>query len=184
MLESVLTRVLRTVLGATPTWTVATQNQVNVAAARTTHFDIFNDAGSGKVLRVIGVYIIPTLVAVVGIGLTWEIIRTSTVGTGGAALTPVPFDSANIALPAEITARSKPAGGATTSITWFYPNASSEETDPYASLASWLNHIASADSHFSEAQPLVLHEGEGLKVDQTTNSNIGSTNIVIVFTIS
>lgn len=159
-----------------PAWVVSTGNQVNVAAARTTHFDLFNAVGSGKILRVLGVYIIPTLVAVVGVGLTWEVIRTSAVGTGGVARAPVPFDSANLALPAQITARGKPTGGATTAITWLNVNASSEETVPYASLASQLNHVP-AD------QELVLREGEGLKVDQTTNSAIGSTNVVTVFTV-
>jgi len=30
---------------------------------------------------------------------------------------------------------------------------------------------------------LVLHGGEGLKVDQTTSSAVGSTNVVVVFTV-
>jgi hypothetical protein len=169
--------------GKKPTWIVQTGNQVNVAAARTTHFDIFNASGSGKVLRVLGIYIIPTLVAVTGVGLTWDVIRTSAVGTGGVALTPKPFDSANAALPAGITARGKPTGGATTSITWFSPNTSSEETVPYASLASVLNHIPVSGGEANEAQRLVLHEDEGLKIDQTTSSNVGSTNCVVVFTV-
>ncbi len=114
-------------------WIVETTNQVNVAAARTTHADLFNAVGSGKLIRVLGVYIVPTLTAVTGIGLTWEIIRTSDVGTGGTGITPVPYDSASAALPAQITARKKPAGGATTSVVWLQTNTSSEETIPYVS---------------------------------------------------
>lgn len=167
--------------GTQETWVVQTGNSANVAAARTTHFDLFNASGSGKKLRVRGVFIIPTLAAVTGVGLTWELIRSSAVGTGGSTLTPQPRNSANTALPAQVTARSKPTGGATTSITWQAVNASSEETTPYAGMASQLNHVASWD--IPDIQPIVLNEGEGLKVDQTTNSSVGSTNIVIVFTV-
>jgi hypothetical protein len=168
------------IYGTQPTWTVASQNSTNVAAARTTHADLFNAAGSGVVLRVCGIYIIPTLTAVAGIGLTWEIIRTSAVGTGGAARTPASYDTGNASLPAQITCRSKPTGGATTAATLLYPNTSSEETNPYAGLASQNNHVARP---CIEAQWLVLREGEGLKVDQTFSSSIGSTNVVFVFTV-
>lgn len=166
--------------GSKPTWTVASQNSANVAAARTTHFDLFNASGSGVVLRVLGVYIIPTLAAVTGVGLTWEIIRTSAVGTGGTTRTPVKFDTGNASLPAGVTARSKPTGGATSGDTLYYPNGSSEETSPYAGMASILNHLPQVGP---DAQALVLREGEGLKVDQTTNSSVGSTNVVVVFTV-
>lgn len=167
--------------GTEETWVVQTGNSANVAAARTTHLDLFNDSGSGKKLRIKGIFLHPTLTAVTGVGLTWELIRTSAVGTGGSTLTPQPFDSSNTALPAQVTARSKPTGGATTSITWYGINSSSEETLPYGSLASILNHVKCWDR--LDTQDIVLNEGQGLKVDQTTNSAVGSTNIVIVFTV-
>lgn len=167
--------------GTQETWVVSTGNQVNVAAARTSHFDIFNASGSGKKLRIKGVFIQPTLVAVTGVGLTWELIRSSSAGTGGSTLTPRPFDSNNAALPAQVTARGKPTGGAATSITWYVVNSSSEETTPYAGLASILNHVKCWDR--IDTQDLVLNEGEGLKIDQTTSSAVGSTNIVVIFTV-
>lgn len=166
--------------GSKPTWTVASQNSANVAAARTTHFDLFNASGSGVILRVLGVYIIPTLAAVTGVGLTWEVLRTTSVGTAGTGRTPVKHDTANSALPGGVTARSKPTGGAASGDTLYYVNASSEETSPYAGLASILNHLPQVGP---DAQALVLREGEGLKVDQTTNSSVGSTNVVVVFTV-
>ncbi len=118
------------ILGSLPTWVAATGNLANVAAARTTHVDLFNASGSGVVLKVMGVFVIPTLTAVVGIGLTWELIRTSAVGTGGTTVTPSDYDTATAALPAQVTCRSKPTGGATgTTVTQFI-NTSSEETVP------------------------------------------------------
>lgn len=55
-----------------------------------------------------------------------------------------------------------------------YLNTSSEETIPYGSETSILNHLP---------YPITLRNGEGLKVDQTTSSNAGFTNIVAIFTI-
>jgi len=165
--------------GSIPTWVVQTANSANVAAARTTFIDIFNASGSGQIIEIKGIYIIPTLAAVTGVGMTWEIIKTSAVGSGGSALTPRPFDSTNTALNANLTSRVKPSGGATTNFILLSPNSSSEETIPYGSLASNLNHVPS----FAYGQGIYLREGEGLKVDQTTNSNVGSTNIIIVFVV-
>jgi len=167
------------IYGTADTFIAATGNSANVAAARTTHFDLFNASGSGKILEVVGLLIIPTLTAVTGIGMTWELIKTSAVGTGGTAVTPRAMDSANAALPAGITARSKPTGGATTNFVLSYPNTSSEETSPYAGMASILNHLAMTT--MLDVQPLTLREGEGIKLDQTTNSAVGSTNIQVVF---
>lgn len=58
------------IYGTAETFIVATGNSANVAAARTTHFDLFNASGSGKIIEVVGLYIIPTLTAVAGVGLT------------------------------------------------------------------------------------------------------------------
>jgi len=167
------------IYGTIPTWVVQTANSANVAAARTTIFDIFNATGSGQIIEIKCIYIIPTLVAVTGVGLTWEIINTNTVGTGGSTLTPRSYDSTNTAVNANVTARSKPTGGAATDFLLLSPNSSSEETSPYAALASQLNHV----QWFDGSQGIYLRENQGLKIDQTTNSSVGSTNIVVIFTI-
>jgi hypothetical protein len=161
------------------TWIVSTGNTIHVAAARTTLFDLFNASGSGVVLRVRAIHIIPALAAVTGVGQTYEIIRTSAVGTGGSTRTPEAYDDSSAALPAQVTARTKPTGGATTSATLIYVNGSSEETNPYAAMASQLNHIAGAKQ--DGVEPLVLREGQGLKIDQTTSSSVGNVNVVVVF---
>lgn len=160
------------------TWIVSTGNTAHVAAARTTLLDLFNATGSGVILRVYGVYIIPALAAVTGVGLTYEIIRTSAVGTGGSTATPAAFDASDTSLPAGVTARTKPTGGATTSATLITVNGSSEETLPYANMASILNHVPQGP----RLRPLVLRENQGLKIDQTTSSSVGNVNVVVVFT--
>lgn len=171
------------IYGSKDTYIVSTGNTAHVAAARTTLFDIFNATGSGKVVCVRGIYIQPALVAVTGVGQTYEVIRTSAVGTGGTTLTPQPTDSNNIAIPAQVTARTKPTGGATTAITWLYINGSSEETSPYAAMASILNHIKLSDQLGPAQNCLMLNENQGLKIDQTTNSAVGNVNVVVVFTL-
>lgn len=163
-----------------PTWLLSSQNSANVAAARTTHLDLFNASTTGVRLMVRGIYVIPALAAVTGVGLTWEVLRTTAVGTGGSARTPQSFDPSNAALHAGITARSKPTGGADGSTAFMFINGSSEETLPYASLASLLSHLPQGGPWL---QPLVVPPGSGLKVDQTTSSNAGETNVVILFTV-
>lgn len=167
--------------GDLDTWIASTGNTAHVAAARTTLFDLFNASGSGVLLKVRGLYIIPALVAVTGVGQTYESIRTSAVGTGGTTITPVRCDTNDAALPGQVTARTKPTGGATTDTTLLFHNGTSEETIPYASLASILNHVPLAGTPY--AKPIVLREGQGLKVDQTTNSSVGNVNVVAVFTV-
>lgn len=168
-------------IGTLPTWVASTGLSANVAAARTTHVDLFNATGSGVVLVVHGIFIVPSLAAVTGVGLTWEIIRTTDVGTGGTTITPRPMDTTNTALPAQVTCRSKPTGGKTTNHILLYANSSSEETTPYAGQASTLNHLGIIGDQW--LQEVVLREGEGLKIDQTTSSSVGSSNIVLVLTV-
>jgi len=167
--------------GSADAFIVETTNTANVAASRTTRFDLFNASGSGVVLELSGIYIIPTLTAVTGVGLTWELIKTSAVGTGGTTLTPRALDSDNASLPSQVTARTSPTGGATTNHLWLSINTSSEETLPYGSLSSNINHIAFALS--PDIQNITLREGQGIKIDQTTSSSVGSTNIRAVFSV-
>ncbi len=171
------------IYGSKDTYIAYTGNTAHVAAARTTLIDLFNASGSGKVVCIRGIYIIPALVAVTGVGQTYELIRTSAVGTGGTTLTPNPMDSTNAAIPAQVTARTKPTGGATTSITWALVNGSSEETSPYAAMASQLNHIPLSNQLGPGQNCLMLNEGQGIKIDQTTNSAVGNVNIMLVFTL-
>lgn len=162
------------------TYVVSTGLQVNVAAARTLHFDIFNAVGSGIVPVIMGIYILPSLVAVTGVGLTWEIGRSTAVGTGGVALTVQQFNSTDTAVPAQVTGRGKPTGGVTGQTALLFPNTSSEETSGYATQATQINHVPTL---LGKISGITLNEGEGLYVAQTTNSSIGSTNIVCVYTV-
>lgn len=152
----------------------STGNQANVAAARTTHFDFWNGS-STRTMRITGLYLLPSLGVVTGVGLTWEVIRTSDIGTGGSGLTVGALDpAADTSGISPVSARSKPTGGATGTTVLLYLNTSSEETVPYESMANQLNHVPSGTS-------IAIPPGTGLKIDQTTNSAVGTTNIECIF---
>jgi hypothetical protein len=169
--------------GSEMVYVYSTGNSANVAAARTTHVDLFNATGSGVVVEVWAIYIIPTLTAVTGVGLTWEIAWSSTVGSGGTTKAATLMDQANTAVGANVTCRSKPTGGSTIGSVITYPNTSSEETSGYATQASMINHLDWLGGGGGPMQPLTIRENQGMKVDQTTSSNVGSTNIILVTTI-
>lgn len=153
---------------------ISTGNQANVGAARTTHVDLWN-GNSNRPVHLSGIYVIPTLAAVTGVGLTWEAIRTSTIGTGGSALSVNAANpAADMAQISPVSARSKPTGGAAGSTVLLYINTTSEETAPYASEASAINHIPAGTI-------IEIPAGTGIKIDQTANSDVGSTNIRLVF---
>jgi hypothetical protein len=171
------------VYGSKDTYIAYTGNTAHVAAARTALLDIFNATGSGKIVEVVGIFIIPAQTAVAGIGQTYELVRTTAVGTGGTTLTPAGFDANNIAIPAQVTVRTKPTGGATAGTTLALVNGSSEETSPYAAMASQLNHVPMANVHGPNQNGIVIRENTGLRIDQTTNSSIGNVNVMVCFTL-
>ncbi|MBI2476298.1 MAG: hypothetical protein HYV67_03580 [Candidatus Taylorbacteria bacterium] len=88
----------------------------SVGGASKKMIDIFNASGSGKILKItrISLYARQTA-AVVGNTTPFEVYRTSAVGTGGTTITADKYDSSDAAVPAQITARDGPTGGATLS---------------------------------------------------------------------
>lgn len=147
-----------------------------VAAARTTHFDLFNAAGSGKLVVVHSLTpILATDSVVTGLGSHWELNRTTSVGTGGTAKTPVKLNTSAANLPAEITARQKPTGGAVVGALLTGRSYVVDETnfnDPPNMLPSVYG-----------GYPLVLREGEGIGMDQVTSLAVGSIGFELYFSL-
>jgi hypothetical protein len=143
--------------------------------------DLFNATGSGKVLEVRGLWAIPkTDVAVTGVvGVEVGLYRTSAVGTGGTAATYngggtsavhviTPWDTVNDALPAQVTARALPTGGATIAALYWAAYRFTEETN----VASyWGDNLVPGDSW---SQRLTLREGQGLLIKQGSVAGVGS----------
>jgi hypothetical protein len=153
------------------TFTAGAQNQLLV--------DIFNASGSGKIVKIRKLFVNHNQAVVVGVPLLYDVIKTTSVGTGGTVITGRAVDSANDAIPAQITCRFSASGGAATNFTMFGFAVDTEETRPGTSIAAMINWMPEGE----DVQEMVLREGEGMKVVQITNSTVGVMSCLLVVTI-
>jgi hypothetical protein len=158
------------------------------------HVDLFNATGSGKVMDIRGIWLIPKLDAAVtgALAVRMDVYRTSAVGTGGTAAPRdsatidvaggnfTKFDELNEAIPAQITARAAPTGGATIS-RWLFPSnvAPEESNTSMGYLTQWQNLIP----QFLYGQKLVVRENTGILLKQGPVASVGSVSILIAFTL-
>jgi len=154
--------------------------------------DVFNAAGSGKILELRGLWAIPKSdVAVTGVvAVEVGLYRTSAVGTGGTAHTYnggsastahviTPWDTSNAALPAQVTARSLPAGGATISALYWAQYVFTEETNAATYVSAFTNLLPVGTMN----QRLTFNEGQGLLIRQGTVAGVGSLAFLGLFTL-
>lgn len=173
--------------GSAPIYLLFQQPRV-LGTSASDQWDLFNATGSGKVIRIRALY--PSLIQTAATAFTasfqFELRRTSAVGTGGTAhtfeATTTPAAGAvNVAristvdptLPAQITARSLPTGGATNAAHLFNITLHAEETQPSShqlQLVNWLPELPGDP-------PFELQEGQGIKLRQT--SVVASTGLSI-----
>lgn len=165
-------------VGSVPTYWFNTGALTHVAAASTLMVDLFN-ADASIIVRIRSI-VHTTLVegAVTGVGLRWQLLRTTAVGTGGSSITGWLADTSDTALDADITCRSKATGGATASTSLMWWNRSVEET------------VAPANGSLNEVLPdllltngIVLRQNQGLRINQESNSSVGSSAFLIGFTV-
>jgi hypothetical protein len=156
--------------------------------------DLFNATGSGKVIDLRGIWLIPKLDAAVtgALAVRVDLYRTSAVGTGGTAASTdsatvdvgggnfTKFDESNAAIPAQITARVAPTGGATIS-RWLFPNnvAPEESNTSMGYLTQWQNLIPA----FLYGQKIVVRENTGILLKQGGVASVGSVSVLIAFTL-
>lgn len=173
--------------GSGPTYQLVQMPRVTTAAA-TDFFDLFNATGSGKIIRLRGLYPIIELTAASAIIPTFrfDLFRTSAIGTGGTAHTfegaaaPTTgliqiarFSTADAGtLSASITCRALPTGGATAA-TFLMPfQLQSEETNASTTLVQGINVFPQLP--FDQAYE--LQENQGFKVRQITATASTGTN--------
>lgn len=164
-------------------------SQVHVAVANTVHWDLFNGDAS-LLVRITSIIQIPNVTtAVTGVVFDWELMRTTSVGTGGSALTAWLPDLNQTALDADITCRSKPTGGAAASTVLKSYSINSEETTVATQLFSTLSAAGLTNLVPAELSPpnswngILLRPGQGLRCVQVTNSAAGNTGWLIGFTV-
>jgi hypothetical protein len=170
------------ILGSQPSFII--QSGFQTSAQNKIYFDLFNATGSGKIVRVPMIYLFKNMAAQTGVAMEFTLARTTSVGTGGTALTPVKMDSVDPNLSASITARHAAAGGAasgSTLITKFYH---SEETNVAAQVQEAFPFWPMPVPMGNFMQDIILNENEGLKLTQITNSTAGVWNCVVMFTVT
>jgi hypothetical protein len=165
-------------------------------AAATDFFDLFNATGSGKIIRIRGLYPTIEITAASAIIPTFrfDVFRTSAVGTGGTAHT---FEGASApatgalqiarfstndapTLSASITSRSLPTGGATAACYLYSIQLQSEETNASTTLVQGINMM----TEMPLGQPWELQENQGIKVRQITATASTGTNLGWIMTFA
>jgi hypothetical protein len=126
-----------------------------------------------------GLYVISNSAAVVGVPINWSLRRTSAVGTGGTTPTIVRADTADAAVPAQVTGRANPTGGATDADTLFDFWTTSEETIAANAIAGTINWVPTAYG----LTPPTAREGQGIKLLHVTSSTTGSWMVTAAFTL-
>lgn len=157
-------------------------------AAGKNYFDLHTTTSRIRLRKLFAV--VATDVAVTGVvGVRLDIMRTSTVGTGGTAAVTTnsasktaaaiwSFDGTT-ALASGVTARLAPTGGATDE-QWLFPAyAFTEETGLPAQVVQFYNLLP----ELSTEQAIELAPGKGLKVTQGTVASVGSIGFFVVFTV-
>lgn len=167
------------ILGSLPAYVLYQAPRATTTTV-TDYFDIFNGAGSGKLVRIRGLWSIVDVAVAVALtrSIVFDVFRTNSVGTGGTAIpyksaskpaagagTIWPLDTGNANLPAQITSRALPTGGAAAAEFLFDVPILAEETQPAGMLGQGINLIP----ELPHDQPLELQEGQGFKVRQNTN---------------
>lgn len=179
------------IVGSRPVYFFRIAEQVHVAAASTVHWDLFN-ADATLNVRVLSIKQLPGIItAVTGAATNWTLQRTTSVGTGGSAVTAwLPdTDTPQTALDADITCRSKPTGGAAPSTQLLGYTVHSEETNAATQMFHMMMLGGVADLVPSPLRPphseqgILLGQNQGLSCTQTTNSNQGNTGWLIAFTV-
>lgn len=163
--------------------------KAQAGAANKDHFDIFNASGSGKILEMRGLYVAPSIIAAVTglVSPDFDFLRTSAVGSGGTALVmgnaSAPslhkFDTTDPDLPAQVTVRAAPTGGATIDDFCFASYITQEETQAGSQLAQWQNLFPMS----TMARRYTAREGQGFKLRQITAGVAQNFSFFGVFTL-
>ena len=159
------------------------------SGANRVHLDLFNGS-TDKDIEIASVMpIMSGAVAVTGtLAVDLYLTRTSTVGTGGTAavaestaLTVTPaiskLDPKSADLPATITARSLPAGGATAGAVVGFESQFSEETN----VATYFRNNMLKDNFLGTR--LIVPPGSGVRVVQGAVASVGNVGFLILFSV-
>lgn len=153
--------------------------------------DLFNATGSGKILKILSIYTYTDNdTAVTGtLGVEMALTRTTAVGTGGTAAvndgttltaaTIARMDTNDSVVPAQVTARAAPAGGATAGAylgsRWQF----TEETNAASAIAGTVG----AEFVRNDGSKVIVRENSGIRMVQGAVASVGNIAIEINFTL-
>lgn len=168
-----------------PSYTFYIKNQAG--GGPKVHFDIFNTTTGLLELR--GLWISPHLsgTAVTGaVSPDFDLFRTSAVGTGGTTIgangasfpTIASMDSTNTALPAGVTVRAAPTGGATSAVALCSSYVTQEETNAGAQMGQWFNVLPVT----MVGQRYAARQNQGFKLTQATLGVTQGFSFYVMFT--
>lgn len=140
---------------------------------------LFN-ADAAVIVRVRGVWIVPTVTALTGIGVSTALNMISAVGTGGTTVTPVPADTAQSALDADITARFSASGGGTFQHKYTDHYHFNEETNASTALIQHQNLLPSSIGN--RVAEVILRQNKGLELKHIAGGSVGLTGALMYFT--
>lgn len=154
------------------------------------HFDLWNGSAS-NIIKVRGAWVTSaTDVAnngTSGLRLNW--LRTSAIGTAGTAATYnsatiganiTPKDTGNAPLPAGVSARDTPTGGATDAAFLFHTFHGIEELQVHANMQQMFNVMPNPERG---EQELTLRPSQGFTAKQPTALTTGNIGFLITFTV-
>jgi len=148
----------------------------SAVAANKHHLVIFNGSGSGKIIEILRVMIsAETTATVTGYNMGYRLIRTTSAGSGGVAVTVAKMDMQDPDLPTQITVWTNPTTAPSLGAVVAVGSVNPEETGgtSWMPLFECLPHM----------KPLTLREGEGVTVQQYGTAGVGLFNVYVIFRV-
>jgi hypothetical protein len=146
---------------------------------------LLNATGSGVIVKLREAWIVSAqTTAVTGVLAQFQLLRM-TGHSAGTSITPLPYDTADT-INVNVTARTGAtiAGAAAVNLKrWYW---STDEYGVGAQDVESMDHTANnLNPHYIAAgktKPITIRAGEGLTINQITNSTVGSFDLYLVFT--
>jgi hypothetical protein len=144
--------------------------------------EVFN-AHASAVIRIRGIWLMPTNTSIAGCQLGVDVNRISAVGsTGSTVETPRPYDTNFAAVPAGITARRGSTAGATLVYKYWTQYIFNDEMSPSIGMISLVNQLPTYGERIEE---IVLRPSQGVqvKIGQLTGTAAGLMGAKIDFVV-
>ena len=142
--------------------------------------ELFN-ADVAVIVRVRGLWIVPTMTAITGVQIGFDVNRISAVGTtGSTVVTPRPTDKNFAALDPDVTARYGSTAGATLDVLLWQCYFFNDETNPSTGFLAYQNQLPVIGDETIE---LVLRQNQGLQIKQSVAATVGLTGALVHFVV-